>query len=341
MQDSAPKRQLAKARKFKRMSDQQAIPEHIQEAIDKAKSRAEKTEIINELFDIDPKGNIVMKPDKAMFQTMKTASHEKFGKDQTIGMPYKVLLHRDFHGDKEALVGAIERGVVHQWVENGVPFAGYRQTSAGISKTVSDTHSLGGNPMDVTKETSQAIAKAFSSMAFVFGDTEEAPKESSSRDLVVHPGSSSSSSKECEFLACLSQSFLSMFWRFFVLIICFYCEIMLFFGDNGNPLRVTEQMKNLVSEAKGAQERLYSSAMRMLTKCTADQDKQSFKPFAMQLKDWIQKNDHFLTWGELPDGARLTTSSFHAYMSEQADAAVKLNEECEKFKALLKSRKEI
>ena len=102
---------------------------------------------------------------------------------------------------------------------NGVPFAGYRQTSAGVSKTVSDTHSLGGNPMDVTKETSQAIAKAFSSMAFVFGDTEEAPKESSSRDLVVHPGSSSSSSKECEFLACLSQSFLSMFWRFFVLII--------------------------------------------------------------------------------------------------------------------------
>ena len=201
--DSAPKRQLAKARKFKRMSDQQAIPEHIQEAIDKAKSRAEKTEMINELFDIDPKGNIVMKPDKAMFQTMKTASHEKFGKDQTIGMPYEVLLHRDFHGDKEALIGAIERGVVHQWVENGVPFAGYRQTSAGISKTVSDTHSLGGNPMDVTKETSQAIAKAFSSMAFVFGDTEEAPKESSSRDLVVHPGSSSSSSKECEFLACL------------------------------------------------------------------------------------------------------------------------------------------
>ena len=94
--DSAPKRQLAKARKFKRMSDQQAIPEHIQEAIDKAKSRAEKTEMINELFDIDPKGNIVMKPDKAMFQTMKTASHEKFGKDQTIGMPYEVLLHRIF-----------------------------------------------------------------------------------------------------------------------------------------------------------------------------------------------------------------------------------------------------
>ena len=170
-----------------------------------------------------------MKPDKAIFQTMKTASHEKFGKDQTIGMPYKLLLHRDFR-DKEALVGAIERGVVHQWVENGVPFAGYRQTSAGISKTVSDTHSLGGKSMDVTKETSQAIAKAFSSVAFVFGDTEEAPKESSSRDLVVHPGSSSSSSKECEFLACLSQSFLSMFFGgFLYLYFCFYCEIMLFF----------------------------------------------------------------------------------------------------------------
>ena len=100
-------------------------------------------------------------------------------------------------------------------------------------------------------------------------------------------------------------------------------------------------MKNLVSEAKRAQERLYSSAMKMLNKCTADQDKQSFKPFATQLKDCIQKNDHLLTWGELPDGVRLTTSIFQGYMSEQADAAVRLNEEYEKSKALLRSRQEI
>ena len=78
--ENAPKRELAKARKFKRMSDQQAIPQHIQKAIDKAKSRAEKTEL---------KGHIVMKPDKSVFHSMKTANHEKIGKDQTIGMPYR------------------------------------------------------------------------------------------------------------------------------------------------------------------------------------------------------------------------------------------------------------
>ena len=51
-------RDLAKARKWKRLQDQDAIPAHIMEMMKKEKSRAGKTAIINELSDKDGKGNL-------------------------------------------------------------------------------------------------------------------------------------------------------------------------------------------------------------------------------------------------------------------------------------------
>ena len=86
----------------------------------------------------------------------------------------------------------------------------YRQTSAGLSNTVSDQHSFAGDPMDVTRETSQAKP----SQAWLLF----LPKQSSSRDLVVHPGSYSSSSKECGFMAFASHFFSYVFWWLFVIL---------------------------------------------------------------------------------------------------------------------------
>ena len=68
------KRDLAKARKFKRMSDSQAIPEHIQECMAKAKTRADKSRLINELFEKDSKGNMIMKADKPVFTSCRRPS---------------------------------------------------------------------------------------------------------------------------------------------------------------------------------------------------------------------------------------------------------------------------
>ena len=61
----------------------------------------------------------------------------------------------------------------------------------------------------------------------------------------------------------------------------------------------------------------------------------------MSLKEWITKNEHLLTWEEFPDDKALTPTSFQEYMSKQADETVKLNEQVEQFKALLRTRNEL
>ena len=44
----------------------------------------------------------MMTAHKPGFQVTKSAKHEKFGKDETVGAPKDVMLHRDFRGDEAA-----------------------------------------------------------------------------------------------------------------------------------------------------------------------------------------------------------------------------------------------
>ena len=290
------KRDYAKARKFKRLQDINAIPQHIQELMDKAKTRSEKSQIINDLFETDGKGNILMKPNKPQFRSSHSGTHERFGRDQTIAKPKDVFLHSDYHGDQKALDQSIEKGTVMVWTQDGVEFAGYRQTNAGISKRVKDKHEV-KDETKVNEDTFKALSKAFTSMAFTFGDDEGS---------IVDNAAASSSSKK-----------------------------------PAGKIEFNENMKNLVTEAKGAMERLYSAAMKLLGKCSNPMDKEKFKPSVMAIKSWIAKDEHLLTWGELEGGAVLTMQTFQAFMSEQADSAVSLNESFEQFKALLRTRKEL
>ena len=59
---------------------------------------------------------------------------------------------------------------------------------------------------------------------------------------------------------------------------------------------LTDAMKDILTEAKTAQEKLYGTAMKMLNKCSSVDDKKKFKTTVMQLKDCSLKNDHVLTW---------------------------------------------
>ena len=104
---------------------------------------------------------------------------------------------------------------------------------------------------------------------------------------------------------------------------------------------LTDAMKNILTEAKQAQEKLHGTAMKLLNKCTSVDDKKKFKTTVMQLKELSLKNDHVLTWQELPDEEALTPTNFGVFMKEQADRTKTMNEEVEQFKALLKSRKEL
>ena len=295
---TADKRDLAKTRKYKRMADANAIPQHISEMMDAAKTRAEKTAIINQLFDKDSKGKLLMRAEKPVFKSGATATNEKFGKDQTVGKPWDVFLWESFGGNNEALQSAVANGSVQSWTQDGVKFAGYRTTKAGIEKSVSNVHQMESGETEVSQDTYKALNKAFSSMAWSFADEEEGeapgplPAQGSKVKAVEHAG-------------------------------------------------LTSSMKALLDEAKGAQERLHATAMKLLGKCSAADDKAKFKACVLELKDWVTKNEHILTWEELPDESALTPTNFKEYMSKQADATVKLNERVEQFKALLRSRKEL
>ena len=59
---------------------------------------------------------------------------------------------------------------------------------------------------------------------------------------------------------------------------------------------LTKQMKELVTEAKSAHERLLGAAMKMIGKCSSLEDKKEFKTTVMDLKQWVTWNDHVLTW---------------------------------------------
>ena len=292
------RRDLAKARKYKRMSDSQAIPEHIQECMAKAKTRADKSRLINELFEKDSKGNMIMKADKPVFTSVQKAKHTKLGQDVTIGEPYDIFLHRVFHGDESAMTRAQEKGSVMVWSQDGIQFAGHRQTTAGISKKVDDIHQVEGGKKEVSQETYGALSKAFNSMAFVFGDS-EGPATGN------NPSSAAASSEPAV------------------------------------QKELTEAQKKLVQDAKASMERLCAGAMKMMGKCSSVADKEKFKPHIISIRSWIAKDDHMLLWNEFEDGRVLSQADFKGWMTEQAEAVVSLNEECEKFKALLRTRKEL
>lgn len=104
---------------------------------------------------------------------------------------------------------------------------------------------------------------------------------------------------------------------------------------------MTPKMKELLLDAKEAQDRLYGTSMKLLSKCSSVEDKQSFKGVVMQLKEMMTKNEHILTFEELPDDVALTPTNFHTYLKGIADLTQRLNEKVEQFRALLKTRKEL
>ena len=59
---------------------------------------------------------------------------------------------------------------------------------------------------------------------------------------------------------------------------------------------LTKAMEEMLSEAKQAQERLLTTCLKLLGKCTDESDKRAFKGTVMEIKDWVNKNDTVLTW---------------------------------------------
>lgn len=298
------KRARGKAKKFKKMADSGAIPDHIWELFQKEsakhpKPRQFKTQLINKLFKDDGKGGYIMCAEDPWFQQQQEVFHKKYGKDEQQGTPRDVFLYQVFHGNSDALDTAIQNGSVQQWEQDGIPWCGFRKTKAGVENAKKDLSKVGAKQVKLDGSQYQAISKAFKTLSWSF---DQGGGGSGGGSL---PSSGSGKRKAVE--------------------------------DVG----LTKEMATTLQDAKNAQEKLHATAMKLLNKCSSVDDKKDFKVTVMALKNLALKNDHVLTWKELPDEQALTPTNFGVFITDQAEGTQKLNEEVEKFKALLKTRGEL
>lgn len=297
------KRARGKAKKFKKMADSGAIPDHIWELFQKEsakhpKPRQFKTQLINKLFKDDGNGGYIMCAEDPWFQQQQEVFHKRYGKDEQQGTPRDVFLYQVFHGNSDALDTAIQNGSVQQWEQDGIPWCGFRKTKAGVENAKKDISKVGAKQVKLDGSQYQAISKAFKTLSWSFDQDGggsgggSLPSSGSKRKAVEDVG-------------------------------------------------LTKEMATTLQDAKNAQEKLHATAMKLLNKCSSVDDKKDFKVTVMALKNLALKNDHVLTWKELPDEQALTPTNFGVFITDQAEGTQKLNEEVEKFKALLKTRGEL
>lgn len=303
--EGVEKRDPGKAKKYRKLCDSGAIPQHIVDLIDvqskKAHNpRAEKTALINGLFIKDDKGQYKMQPNQPKFENAREAYSKKYGKEESSGCPRAVMLWQVFQGNEVALNSAIADGSVQEYDCDGVPYCAFRKTKAGTEKANLSTQKMSAGEVDISKEQYHTLTKAFQSMAWTFGSKQDCIESGE-----PHVGNKSNSSKALE--------------------------------DVG----LTEEMSKLVAEAKGAHERLLGTALKLLNKCSNDQDRKRFKQTILKIRGWVNANDNLLMWKEFEDDTPLTPSNFQKYMDSQANETRSINEEVEQFKALLRTRKEL
>ena len=254
-------RDHGKARKFKKMSDAGAVPEHILDLINEQSKKSNqprqaKTALINKLFEKNGKGGYDMVINKPVFQQHKESWSNRYGKDECQGSPKDVFLYQVFHGAAEALEAAIRNGSVMQYDQGGTTFCSFRRTVAGMSGG-SAVKLKAASEQEVSKEQFKLLGKSFSSLALAFDDQERVAEEA------AEAAGSSKSATSTKFL---------------------------------ETSGLTPAMAEVLSEAKACHERLYSQAMKLLSKCTSDEDKKKFKKTIMAIKEWMTKDENVLTW---------------------------------------------
>lgn len=253
-------RDRGKARKYKKLHEAKAIPEHIAQMIEEEskkqnKPRQYKTDLINKLFVKTSKGDYTMKPHQPVFETFKETMHKRFGRDETEGTPRAVFLWSTFQGNKQALEAAIEEGAVKEWKQDGVEFCAFRKTTAGVEATTSQTSKLGTGETKMKAEEFDIMSKTFSSLGWEFGAAE------------------ASGHNQGELASASGKGPKSL--------------------ENAG---LTDEMSKMIKDAKGAMERLQQNSMKLIGKCSDQAAKMTFKTTVMEIKEWIAQNEHILTW---------------------------------------------
>ena len=112
-------RSYPKARKWARLIKAGQVPEDLQQLYEQgAKNsphpRLFKSQFINKVFQQNSKGEYVLAPGNAQFEVFKKNAEIRSNRSQVTGLPYSIMLWKNFHGNEEALHDAERRGDVYQ-----------------------------------------------------------------------------------------------------------------------------------------------------------------------------------------------------------------------------------
>ena len=197
-----------------------------------------------------------MEPNQPVFESFKESVHKQYGRDETEGSPKTVFLWKVFQGKEDVLNAAIAEGSVTEWQQDGITFCAFRKMNAGVEKNWSQTTQLKASPQKLQDDQFQNLSKACSSLCWQFGSDGE-------EENTMEGGQASSSGKQHKALECAG---------------------------------LTAQMTTLVKDAEEAMQRLQQSSMKLIGKCKEEKAKIQFKATVLEIKGWINKNEHILTW---------------------------------------------
>ena len=162
------KRDYNKARKFNKLVQKNALPHGIAEMLKEIEQseapRKNKTKLVNSLFDESEDGTLIANSSNPQFLTFKAMWKQRVEKDTMEGEPRTLFLHKNFHGNKEALQEAINLGEVSEMMKDGISYCCFPRFKISTEKASLDKSELRSDSA-VTTESHAMLAAAFSKLS--------------------------------------------------------------------------------------------------------------------------------------------------------------------------------
>ena len=322
---SKEKRSYAKARKFGRLLKAGQVPQDIlqmynEQSLQAKHPRLFKTELINRLFRKDKRGEFVMCLDDPKFLSWKKNVDTSFSSQETVGIPYSVMLWQTFHGNETAMQIAEQRGDIFE----SKGFWHHARVKAGRTKSTSDTMPLHGGSTELDVDQFSGMASFMSSRSWAqFGQScgdQEGPalkrgKSSLALPDVTFPTAASSVKANKQLaLPAPEPKVVKLSWKV---------------------------LEKTVGDAKDANERLQRDSNRLVVKVRGAQDEkliEKMRNMVAALSENLQTLQECQMWESIPNSNGNEKDKVESFFKQLAKKTEEVNEGMEEVKAVCKAR---
>lgn len=167
------KRDRSKTKKFEALLGQGKIPSHIVDMLDKGSANAKnsrkwKTQVINQLFNRDGNGKLVMMPHAPFFTAWKETNESSSLTKAQKALPRTIFCGKYFSNNQSALDNAIAVGDVDVVSVGGKEFLSFVSWEHLKTKGKTDTQKVLQVDKKIDDATSNQMSHAFDNLSFGF-----------------------------------------------------------------------------------------------------------------------------------------------------------------------------